>query len=155
MKYVKWCALALVFAMLISPPLFRLASAAETPPIPIVVHAGTQADPAVLYQSATVKVAWDNNYNGRQISRADIEVCTPDGTVVGEWTESGNALFPTDAVQHIFPLRPYVETLANGTFYGRLRVWDYTGAVSGWSVPLWFNKDWVNLPPPGGCAILQ
>jgi hypothetical protein len=136
----------LVFVTLIMAPGF-IGDAAET-------HAGTEADPWILYHTDTVKLVFDNTYNGLQIQKAEAEIAKQ-GVVVKTLVVEGVENFPKEAATFAFPLASEVAGLADGLYTMRARVTDYIGNVSEWCSPIYVLKQWMPPAPPGGCAILR
>ena len=135
--------LGIVFALL-------LIGAAE-PPIPIEQHAGTQADPCLVYNSETLSIAFDDTYTAAnmRLVRIDCEVLSEAGTAVAVWTVTTGWTVADGAFK--VPARTQAATLANGVYQLRVRVWDNYGNVSAWSQTLWVTKQWRTITPPGGC----
>lgn len=139
MRKISYCLLCGVLAML-------MIGAAE--PIPVEDHAGTQADPMLVYNSPTVAVVFDDAYTGVSLVRIDTEVMNPAGEVLATWTVT---TWNTEPGAIKVPIRAQATTLPNGVYQIRVRVWDNFGNVSAWSTPLWVTKQWRDLPTPGGC----
>lgn len=121
---------------------------------PTVPHAGTQADPYLVYATDTASVCFDDIYTAQDVSvvRVDIEVLSETDVLVDTWTfTSGwsisNGLFRC-------PFRPQAVALANGMYKLRARVWDSYGTASEYSDAVWAKKRWVALNRPGGCKTL-
>lgn len=128
-------------------------------PAPDGTHAGTLEDPWVLYNSQTVGITWDP-YESAVLASADCQVAfrIHDATEPGEYTTTytvTDTALLNDPVKPKLPLRVYVENLANGTYWFRVRVSDVNGNVSPWTAPQVLVKDWKALEPPGGCAIFR
>ena len=129
-------------------------------PAPDVDHAGTLDDPWVLYNSQTVGITWDAYPEGTVIASADCQVAFRIGGAT-EPIEYTTTYTVTDQALLNDPLKPklqlytYVENLANGTYWFRVRVSDVNGNVSTWTAPQVLTKDWKALEPPGGCAIFR
>lgn len=145
MRLVNRMILAFVFAALIL---------GADAPIPIVEHAGTLADPDLVYNSETVAVMFDDNYTaaGVVIARIDAEVATNTGVLVStfSWTTGWTI---ADGVVRV-PIRVQAATLANGGYQIKVRVWDTFGNVSAYSDPYFVVKQWRTVERPGGCAII-
>lgn len=118
-------------------------------------HAGTEADPWPIYHTETVKLVFDNTYNGLQITKAEAEIATAAGVVVKTLVVEGVENFPKTATVFSFPLAVEAATLADGLYTMRARVTDYIGNVSAWCNPIYVLKQWAPPPPPGGCVILR
>lgn len=131
--------------------LFALFLLAADAPIPITEHAGTIGDPALIYNSATVAVVFDDVYTpiGVTIARFDIEVATHAGTWVTTFSWTGGWTVGDGVVR--VPIRTEAATLANGGYQVRARVWDNFGNVSEYSDPCYVVKQWRVLERPGGC----
>ena len=130
-------------------------TSASEAPIPTEVHAGTVEDPWLIFNSPTVKVAFDNTYTATQLVQVDCVVFDGEGTKVAEFSRQGRELFPRTEARFTLLLRPEVEALPNNAVYRlSVRVWDENGNSSGWA-ELWARKYWVVLEPPGGCAVLR
>ena len=128
---------------------------AQAPPIPIVPHAGTQADPQTVYSTETCAIVFDDIYtaNGVTISGVGAEVLSVPGVPVvywifspAEWTLASGAFR--------LPIRARAADLPNGTYQVRARVWDDYGNVSEWSEATWAKKEWRTISRPGGCRII-
>jgi hypothetical protein len=120
----------------------------------LVVGAGaTQSDPALVYNTDTVAVVFDDTYTTATppvtITRIDVEFITPTGMPVAIWQLSTGWSLVDGAWK--IPIRTQAVTLANGDYQARVRVWDAYGNASGWSETMWVSKQWRTLPTPGGC----
>lgn len=145
MRYVSRVVLAAFFVLLVL---------GADAPIPIVEHAGTLEDPDLVYNTATVAVAFDDAYTaaGVLIARVDCEVATNTGTLVStfSWT-SGWTI--ADGIVRV-PIRVEATTLANGGYQVKVRAWDTFGNVSAYSDPYYVVKQWRVVERPGGCRTL-
>jgi hypothetical protein len=135
---------------------FSMLFGAEFPDVP---HVGNLVDPWVLYNSPTVALTW-NPYVGIELVKAECQVAfrIGDATTPGDFTTTytiTDTALLNDPVTPKLPLRQYVENLANGTYWCRVRVTDSNGNESDWSELLVFVKDWKAIEPPGGCALLR
>jgi hypothetical protein len=124
----------------------------------LVVGAGaTQSDPALVYNTDTVAVVFDDTYTTATppvtITRIDVEFITPTGMPVAMWQLSTGWSLVDGAWK--IPIRTQAATLANGDYQARVRVWDAYGNASGWSETMWVSKQWRTLPVPGGCRTIQ
>jgi hypothetical protein len=144
MRNVKYALLGLVFALLII--------GAAAPPIPFATHAGTQADPALVYNSETVSLVFDDTYTsaGVRLVRIDCELLSEAGAPVSTWSVVTGAWTVANAEVRV-PVRVQAASIANGVYQLRIRVWDEFGNVSGYSNVLWVTKQWRDIAPPGGC----
>jgi hypothetical protein len=119
--------------------------------VPVVPHAGTEADPDLVYNSPTVAIVWTDTYTpaGVVLARVDVEVSTSAGAYVSEW----HLLDGWSAADGVLraSIRDHATTLANGVYQIRARVWDTYGNASAWSEPYWISKQWRTIPSPGGC----
>lgn len=125
----------------------------------LVLGAGaTQSDPAFVYNTDTVSVAFDDTYTTAtppvMLSRIDVEVLSEAGAPVSVWTVTNTGWVVVDGAIKI-PIRTQAATVANGMYRARVRVWDAYGNVSGWSETLWASKQWRTLPTPGGCRTVS
>ncbi len=121
---------------------------------PVIPHAGTQADPAVLYSSLTASLVFNDIYTMEAIKLNGIEceILSETGTPVTTWELlTGWTMNGTDVR---VPIQPLIVPLANGIYRVRVRVWDDAGNVSGWSDTMWVTKWWRTVPSPGGCRTL-
>ena len=117
----------------------------------LVVGAGARDDPALIYNSETVRLLFDDVYTpaGVTLSRIDCEVLNEAGVLVSTWNlMSGWSVVAPDIV---LPIRSQASALPNGLYQIRVRVWDNFGNVSPWSTTMWANKMWRDIPAPGGC----
>ena len=117
----------------------------------------TQADPALVYNTDTVAVVFDDTYTTATppvtIVRIDVEVLSTSGAPVAVWQlATGWSL--VDGAWKV-PIRTLAATLANGEYQVRARVWDAYGNASGWSETMWVSKQWRTLPSPGGCKTVS
>lgn len=117
----------------------------------------TQSDPALVYNTDTVAVAFDDTYSTATppvtLTRIDVEVLSATGTPVAVWQlTTGWSL--VDGAWKV-PIRTLAATLANGEYQCRVRVWDAYDNVSAWSEVMWISKQWRSLPVPGGCRTVQ
>jgi hypothetical protein len=138
MRYIPKALLALVFALL-------------------VLGAGaTRDDPAFVYNTDTVSVAFDDTYTTANVTvtRIDAEVQSEAGVVVSTWTFAAGQFSVVDGAYKL-PIRTQATTLANGLYRARVRVWDGYGNVSAWSETLWVSKQWRTIPAPGGCRTVS
>lgn len=124
---------------------------AAEPPIPLTDHAGTQADPMLVYNSQTVGVLFDDRYTGTTVTlaRVDVEVANEAGVVQTTWALTSGWFVEGAAIR--VPIRTYAEPLPNGIYQIRVRIWDTYGNVSAWAPTVWVSKQWRTLEPPGGC----
>lgn len=160
---MKRCVLVslVLTAIFVWPLPFEFRASSDAPialasedPIPTEVHAGTVEDPWVLFNSATVRISWDNPYTTQTV-RADFQAINSAGTVVAEDSLVGSELFPQDAERHELGVYGLAGGLANGVYQFKVRVWDENGNVSDWSQAIYVRKEWQELAPPGGCVILR
>lgn len=144
MRNVKYALMGLVFVLLVI--------GAAAPPIPMESHAGTQADPCLVYNSETVSLVFDDTYTsaGVVLVRIDCEVLSEAGATVSNWSVVTGAWTVADAAIKI-PVRTQASSLPNGVYQLRVRVWDNYGNVSAYSQALWVTKQWREIAPPGGC----
>ena len=115
---------------------------------PAVPHAGTEADPQVLYNSSTLSLNWDGY--SEQIVWVEVEFLDPGDITMLTFDVAQD--FPVGQPAKI-PLRPHVDALANGTYKIRIRVADVDGNQSVWSDVLWARKRWISIPQPTGCSV--
>lgn len=128
---------------------------ASEDPIPIEIHAGTQEDPWIVYNSETVKLSFDNTYAETQIVRTDAEILGSDDVKITDVSVIGAENFDSALTAWSIPIYETVSELPNGLYYIHARVWDENGNVSDWSEQCWIKKQWQELSPPGGCVILR
>lgn len=161
MRYVKHLLLSAAFVAFLVPTVFPVWAADA--PIPIVLHAGTASDPAICYNSATVAMVFDDTYTplGQTLVRIDCEILSASGTPVTTWTLVTGAWIMEAAVAPSMlasirvPIRTQATTLPNGTYQLRVRVYDPSGNMSGWSQNMYVTKAWITLEAPGGCRTIQ
>lgn len=151
MKTVLRSLMVVVFFSLIVPWSFMGDAAAPADE----THAGTAADPWVLYYSTTGRLAFDNAYVTRQIVKAEAEITLVGGGFVKTVTVSGAASFPKTDAAFVIPIYTELMPLSNGTYTIRARVTDANGNTSGWCAPIYATKQWIAIDPPGGCVILR
>jgi len=161
MRRIVLCLLFLT-AVLVWPMPFILSSSTVSPfasasedPIPTELHAGTEADPWVFFNSATIRISWENAYGETQIVRADFSILDSSNVVVKEGSIQGSELFPKAQERHEIGIYEEISALPNGVYRCRARVWDENGNVSDWSEAIYARKQWQELAPPGGCVILR
>ena len=128
--------------------------------LPDSTHAGTLEDPWVLYKSQTVHIGWTPYPEDVVLVKAECQVAfrIGDATEPGEYTTTHTVtdqMLLNDQEHPKLPIWIYVENLANGTYWFRVRVTDVNGNVSDWTTAQVFVKDWKALEPPGGCAIFR
>lgn len=117
----------------------------------MILGAGTRDDPCLVYNTETVKVVFDDIYTsqGITLSIVECEVLSEAGIAVATWRLTSG--FTLVGAEYQVPIRVQASTLPNGLYQLRVRVVDTFGNVSGWSVVMWANKMWRDIPTPGGC----
>jgi len=120
---------------------------------PVIPHAGTEADPAIVYASPTSSVAFDDAYTslGQTIVQADVQLLDVGGAIVATYEVTAVTL--TNGVYKV-PLRPHIEALPNGLYQIRVRLWDQYANSSEWSSTVFASKQWRAVSNPGGCRTL-
>jgi hypothetical protein len=134
---LKRAALALVIGSLV------LGASASLPE-----HAGTEADPFAVYNTATVAIEWDAPGDGRVIVEAEVEVLDAAGQPAATVTITEG--MTCDAGTCRLPIRALAEPLADGIYRFRVRLRDEYLNESAWSGWFWARKVWTELPAPGG-----
>lgn len=124
-------------------------------PIPIGSHAGTQADPDLVYNSETVAVVFDDTYTPANVTlaRIDVEILSEAGAAVAVWSLTTGWTLTGSSWR--VPIRAQATTLENGSYQVRVRAWDNYGNVSAWSTTMWVSKQWRTIPAPGGCRTVS
>jgi len=117
----------------------------------LVFGAGaTQDDPFIVPKRDSLTLTWDN-VNTMPIVLGTLKILNPADVEVLEFS----AVPACDAVAKTCSLLLYehVKDLPNGLYQCVLRVEDNIGNQSPWSAPCWFDKQFRDLAPPGGCIL--
>lgn len=120
---------------------------------PVIPHAGTQADPAIIYASPTCAVAFEDTYTplAQTVVQVDVQLLDAGGAVVTTYEVTNLQLA---AGTYKAPLRPHIDALPNGTYQIKCRVWDQYANTSEWSTSIYATKQWRAVGNPGGCRTL-
>ena len=125
----------------------------------MILGAGeSEQDPSAIWNTPTVKFAFDDVYTlaGISLARIEFEIYTTADVLVAEISaEDANGITP-ELRGFVLPIYADLEALPNEAIYwAQGRIIDTDGNTSSWSPKLWFRKNWRTLPPPTGCVLLR
>ena len=125
----------------------------------LILGAGeSEQDPSAIWNTPTVKFAFDDTYTmaGISLARIELEVYTTADVLVAEINAEDATGITPELTGFALPVYADLEALPNeSTYWAQVRIIDTDGNTSGWSPKLWFSKNWRTLPPPTGCVLLR
>jgi len=125
----------------------------------MILGAGeSEQDPSAIWNTPTVKFAFDDVYTlaGISLARIELEVYTTADVLVAEINAEDATGITPELTGFALPVYADIEALPNeSTYWAQVRIIDTDGNTSGWSPKLWFSKNWRTLPPPTGCVLLR
>jgi len=125
----------------------------------MILGAGeSEQDPSAIWNTPTVKFAFDDVYTlaGISLARIELEVYTTADVLVAEINAEDATGITPELTGFALPVYADLEALPNeSTYWAQVRIIDTDGNTSGWSPKLWFRKNWRTLPAPTGCVMLR
>ena len=125
----------------------------------LILGAGeSEQDPSAIWNTPTVKFAFDDVYTlaGISLARIELEVYTTADVLVAEINAEDATGITPELTGFALPVYADLEALPNEAIYwAQGRIIDTDGNTSSWSPKFWFSKNWRTLPAPTGCVLLR